>query len=151
MGSVLFLYPEVSKKSLAQEYIDKYIRNTLKFTKIEAKPFKTPSSGDAVFKKKKETDAILKLIDSKDLLILFDEKGETLSSREFAGKINNQAARLVFIIGGPYGFDSLLYERAWKKISLSSLTFNSEVASVVASEQIFRIHSINAGHPYHND
>lgn len=151
MASALFLHPEFNSKSLAKAYVEKYIKTATKFLKIEEKSFKNFSINNPDQKRKKEADLIFKSIDEKDFLILFDEKGKTFSSREFAKKISDKVKRVVYVVGGPYGFDQSLIDRADLKVSLSKLTMNSEIATVMASEQIFRIHSINAGHPYHND
>ena len=88
--------------------------------------------------------------------ILFDEKGKSFKdSREFSKNIQNiferGQSKINFIIGGPYGVSDKIRETVQLRVSLSGLTFNHHVASVVVMEQIYRALSIWKGLPYHND
>lgn len=105
--------------------------------------------------KQKESKAILSKVLPGDKLCLLDEKGKTYSSLEFASFIGNQlkhsTKRLLFVIGGPYGFSDGLYKRSDEKISLSSMTFPHEMVRLIFAEQLYRAFSILKNHPYHHE
>jgi 23S rRNA (pseudouridine1915-N3)-methyltransferase len=86
--------------------------------------------------------------------VVLHERGTALTSRDLAGKVDEwrQAARPVAILlGGADGHDRRLIEAADFLWSLGPLTLQHELALVVALEQIYRAHTILAGHPYHRD
>jgi 23S rRNA (pseudouridine1915-N3)-methyltransferase len=88
-------------------------------------------------------------------LHLFDERGDSYSSREFAEflekKMVSGLKELVFVIGGPFGFSDEVCEKANSKISLSKMTFSHQLARLLCIEQIYRAFTIIKGEPYHND
>ena len=96
--------------------------------------------------KKKEGLLILKNISPSDFIVLLDEKGDVLSSMEFSvfieKKIINSTRKVVFIIGGAYGFSENVYQRANKKIRLSSMTFSHQMIRLFFLEQLYRAFSI---------
>ncbi len=103
----------------------------------------------------KSDTAFLKKISLKDYVILFDETGQDLkNSEQFAKKLNSYLesgkSRLVFLIGGPYGFGALLRQRADASLRLSNLTMSHQIAVAVALEQIYRGFTILKNLPYHN-
>lgn len=105
--------------------------------------------------KELEGDAILKRIEPGDRLILIDENGREMTSREFASFMEKQMAsgvkRLVFAVGGPYGFSPAVYSRADSKLSLSRMTFNHEMVRLFFAEQLYRAQTILRNEPYHHD
>lgn len=105
--------------------------------------------------KELEGDMLLAKILPSDSVVLLDEKGREFTSREFAEWSSRQMAsglkRLVFIIGGPYGFSEAVYKRANAKISLSRMTFNHEMVRLFFIEQLYRAQTILRGEPYHHD
>lgn len=104
--------------------------------------------------KQMEGELILKQLQPSDTVVLMDERGRELSSMEFAAWLEqkrNTARRLVFIIGGPYGFSSQLYKRADDKLSLSRMTFSHQMVRLVFTEQIYRACTIIRGEPYHHE
>lgn len=105
--------------------------------------------------KAREGEAILSRIDPGDFVMLLDERGREFTSRAFAELIDRKAStlsrRLVFVIGGPYGFSEAVYARADAKMCLSRMTFTHEMARVLACEQIYRAMTILRGEPYHHD
>lgn len=98
---------------------------------------------------------ILSKITPSDFVVLLDERGKEFSSMEFADFMNRQMAsgrkRLLFIVGGPYGFSQDLYARADYKVSLSRMTFNHEMVRLFFVEQIYRSQTILRGEPYHHE
>lgn len=105
--------------------------------------------------KQREGAAILASLQGGDHVCLLDERGKELTSREFAGVIDRRMSqglkRLVFIIGGPYGFSQEVYERADSKLSLSRMTFTHEMIRLFFAEQVYRAMTIMRGEPYHHD
>lgn len=90
-----------------------------------------------------------------DFVVLFDERGREMTSREFSEFIQRKAVELprnlVFVIGGPYGFSKEMYSRADMLMSLSKMTFPHELARLFAVEQLYRAGTISRGEPYHHD
>lgn len=101
-----------------------------------------------------EGEKILKLLQPSDTLVLLDEHGKELRSIEFSKWLiqrQNTSRRLVFVIGGPYGFSSAVYERANDKISLSKMTFSHQMVRLIFTEQVYRACTIIKGEPYHHE
>lgn len=104
--------------------------------------------------KDREGEMILKSITTSDTVVILDEHGDHFRSVEFAGwlqKKQNTARRLVFVVGGPYGFSQAVYQRANEKISLSKMTFSHQMVRVIFTEQIYRACTIIKGEPYHHE
>lgn len=105
--------------------------------------------------KEREADLLLKTFQTTDRIVLLDEKGREFRSTEFAEWIDKKAAsgckRLVFVVGGPYGFSPRVYERAHEKISLSRMTFSHQMIRLIFTEQIYRAMTILNHEPYHHE
>jgi len=105
--------------------------------------------------KEKEGELILKNIRPEDYIVLLDEKGKEFTSLQFAQyiekKMHSVPKRLVFVIGGAYGFSSAVYQAAQEKISLSKMTFSHQLIRVVFVEQLYRGLSILNNEPYHHE
>lgn len=104
--------------------------------------------------KEREGELILAKLQSSDHVVLLDEHGNDFRSVEFARWIEQKNAsvrRLVFVIGGPYGFSEAVYSRANEKISLSKMTFSHQMVRLVFVEQIYRACTIIKGEPYHHE
>ncbi len=104
--------------------------------------------------KRVEGESILKLISEADRVVLLDERGAQYSSTEYADflqkRMNSGVKRLVFVIGGPYGFSEAVYSRANDKISLSRMTFSHQIVRAIFAEQLYRGFTIIRGEPYHH-
>ena len=101
-----------------------------------------------------EGELILKQLQASDTLVLLDEHGKELRSIELAKWLEQKqqtARRLVFVIGGPYGFSEAVYKRANEQLSLSRLTFSHQMVRLVFTEQIYRACTIIKGEPYHHE
>lgn len=105
--------------------------------------------------KVKEGAAMLDIIKAGDYVVLLDEKGAEYTSREFAAFIDRKMAtvnkNIWFVIGGPYGFSSEIYERCDAKLSFSRMTFSHEMIRMFFVEQLYRAMTILRGEPYHHD
>ena len=101
-----------------------------------------------------EGELILKQIQPQDTMVLLDERGREPRSVELASWLEqkrNTARRLVFVIGGPYGFSAAVYQRANEQLSLSRLTFSHQMVRLVFTEQLYRACTIIKGEPYHHE
>ena len=104
--------------------------------------------------KDKEGEAILRLLQPSDTVVLLDERGKEPRSIELADWLQRQqqtARRLVFIIGGPYGFSQQVYSRADSMLSLSRMTFSHQMVRLIFVEQLYRACTIIKGEPYHHE
>ncbi|HYK77434.1 MAG TPA: 23S rRNA (pseudouridine(1915)-N(3))-methyltransferase RlmH [Daejeonella sp.] len=105
--------------------------------------------------KAKEAELIFKNLSNTDHLILLDEKGQEFSSTRFSAFLNKKMVgsvqHLVFVVGGPYGFDDSVYQRANDKISLSKMTFSHQMVRLFFLEQLYRAYTILKGEPYHHE
>lgn len=104
--------------------------------------------------KQAEGELILRMVQPADTLVLLDEHGRELRSTELAQWLQqkrNTARRLVFAIGGPYGFSTEVYQRANEQLSLSRLTFSHQMVRLVFTEQLYRACTILRGEPYHHE
>ena len=104
--------------------------------------------------KAKEGELILSRLSAGRELHLFDERGKSYSSIQFAGflqqKMLGNVKELIFVIGGPYGFSEEVYQNASSKISLSKFTFSHQMVRLLCVEQIYRAFTILKGEPYHH-
>ena len=101
-----------------------------------------------------EGEQILRLLQTSDTVVLLDEHGKELRSVELARWLEQKrqtARRLVFVIGGPYGFSPAVYARANEQLSLSRLTFSHQMVRLVFTEQLYRACTIIKGEPYHHE
>lgn len=104
--------------------------------------------------KQAEGELILRLIQPSDTVVLLDEHGAERTSMEMATWLTRKqqtARRLVFIIGGPYGFSAGVYGRADEKISLSRMTFSHQMVRLIFVEQLYRACTIIRGESYHHE
>lgn len=103
----------------------------------------------------READGLLRQLHEGDYVVLLDEHGREWTSLEFAARINKRMSlsphRLVFMIGGPYGFAKRVYERADEQLSLSRLTFSHQMVRLIFLEQLYRACTILHHEPYHHE
>ncbi len=102
-----------------------------------------------------EGELLLARIAPGDHVVLLDERGTMPDgSVEFADRLqavmNRGVRRLVFVIGGAYGFSDAVYARADRRISLSRLTFSHQMVRLIFVEQLYRAFTILGGEPYHH-
>ncbi|MCB0517625.1 MAG: 23S rRNA (pseudouridine(1915)-N(3))-methyltransferase RlmH [Lewinellaceae bacterium] len=105
--------------------------------------------------KQKEGEVVLSRLNKDDLLVLLDERGKAFTSLEFASfldkKLQLGQKRLVFLIGGAWGFSAALYQRSNQQLSLSKMTFSHQMVRLFMLEQIYRAMTILRGEQYHNE
>lgn len=105
--------------------------------------------------KEKEGELILRNLQAGDYLVLLDDKGKEYTSVQFATYIEKKthtvAKRLVFLIGGPYGFSQSVYNKANEKLTLSRMTFSHQMVRLIFVEQLYRAMTILNNEPYHHE
>ena len=148
-------------RTVEQHYIsaiNDYVERTKHFISfnMEVIPeLKNTKSLSAEQQKEKEGELICKALQPGDVVVLLDEHGKEMRSIEFANwmgkKLINVNKRLVFIIGGPYGFSPKVYETASEKISVSKMTFSHQMIRLIFVEQMYRAMTILKGGPYHHE
>lgn len=105
--------------------------------------------------KEQEGELIIKALQAGDQVVLLDEGGKEYRSTEFAAwiehKQNISTKRLVFVVGGPYGFSQKVYNAAHEKLSLSKMTFSHQMIRLLFIEQLYRAYTIINHLPYHHE
>ena len=132
--------------------IDDYVSRTKHFISFDMEvipELKNTKSLSMEQQKEKEGELILKVLQPGDVVVLLDEHGKEFRSIEFADWVEKK--RLVFIIGGPYGFAPKVYEAAQEKISLSKMTFSHQMIRLIFVEQLYRAMTILNNNPYHHE
>ena len=137
--------------------IEEYLRRLKHYTKFtitvipDVKNAKSLSTQQI---KEREGESVLARAEGADRIVLLDEVGKQLPSEGFAewmqGNLNRGVRRLVFVVGGAYGFSQAVYARADEKLSLSAMTFSHQMVRLVFAEQLYRAFTILAGEPYHH-
>jgi len=104
--------------------------------------------------KEKEGIALLNKIETGDFVVILDEKGKPYTSVKFAAFLEKQLLmshkRIIFIVGGAFGFSDAVYTRANSKLALSDMTFSHQMIRLFFTEQLYRACTIMRGEPYHN-
>jgi 23S rRNA (pseudouridine1915-N3)-methyltransferase len=155
---ITFITVGKTEDAYLKEGIEKYVNRLKHYTRlfiIEIDELKNTKALTREQQKAKEAELILKKILPLDHVILLDENGMELSSTQFAAYIDKKAlgsiSNLVFVVGGPYGFDQSVYERANDKLSLSAMTFSHQMVRLFFVEQLYRAFTILKGEPYHHE
>lgn len=157
MKGVLIVVGKTTDKrfeAITQEYIER-IRHYIPFT-IEVIPeLKNTKGLSQDEQKKREGELIQKNLQPGDYIVLLDEHGSERSSMDFASWIQKKMAagpkRLVFIVGGPYGFSDVIHQKGNEEISLSRMTLSHQMIRMFFVEQIYRAMTILNGEPYHHE
>ena len=138
--------------------INEYVARTKHYIPFDVEiipELKNTKNLTAEQQKEKEADLILKSLQPGDTVVLLDEHGREFRSVDFATwmerKLSTTGKRLVFIIGGPYGFSPRIYQVAQEKISLSKMTFSHQMIRMIFVEQVYRAMTILRGEPYHHE
>ena len=140
-----------------REGIEEYRRRLVHYTDFQIRELpdlKNAGSWPEIKVKEEEAKIILKAIDNRDYVVLLDERGKHIDSLAFAGLLEKQQygsfRTMLFVVGGPYGFDGEVYQRADLKLSLSKMTFSHQLVRLIFLEQLYRAYTIIRGEPYHH-
>jgi len=154
---IIFLTVGKTEDAYLKEGIDKYVKRLKHYTKLELVDLNELKNTKALTpdqQKAKEAEMILKRILPTDHVVLLDENGTEFTSQQFATYINKRAisssANIIFVVGGPYGFDQSVYQRANDKLSFSRMTFSHQMIRLFFAEQLYRAFTIIKGEPYHH-
>jgi 23S rRNA (pseudouridine1915-N3)-methyltransferase len=116
---------------------------------------KNPGSLPVQEQKIKEGKKLIQLLFSDDYVVLLDEKGKEFRTVEFSGWMEKtfmiSSKRIVFVIGGPWGFSDEIYDRADFMISLSRMTYPHQLVRLLFLEQLYRVFTVIRGEPYHHE
>ncbi|MEM6965058.1 MAG: 23S rRNA (pseudouridine(1915)-N(3))-methyltransferase RlmH [Bacteroidota bacterium] len=136
------------------EIYEKRLRKYVPFQMVILPDIKNAKNLTSDQLKEKEGKLILEKVEKGDLLILLDEKGKTFTSEKFANWINQKlqhsAKRIIFLVGGAYGFSEIVYDRSQQKIALSAMTFSHQMVRLFFVEQFYRAMTILNHEPYHH-
>ena len=154
---IVFLVIGKTDESYLDTGILKYIKRLEHYVPFEMKiipDIKNRKTLTEDQQKKAEGELILSNINIGDDLVLLDENGKTFSSVAFSQWIEKQmnigSKRMVFVVGGPYGFSKEVYAKAKFKVSLSEMTFSHQMIRLIFVEQLYRAFTIIKGEPYHH-
>ena len=156
MKTSIIMVGKTTDKAL-QKMIDDYLARISHYMSVSVTvipELKNTKSLTTQQQKDQEGDLILRIIQPSDTVVLLDERGKEMRSIEMADWLERKchvARRLVFVIGGPYGFSQAVYDRANEKLSLSKLTMSHQMVRLFFIEQIYRCCTIIKGEPYHHD
>jgi len=137
--------------------VEEFTKRIANYFKVEWNILPVPKNSGMLSEmdlKKKEGETILEWLNKDDYLVALDEKGKQLSSLKLAefiqARANASAKRLVFVIGGAFGLDSVLLRRANFTWSLSELTFPHQLVRLILAEQVYRACTIIKNEKYHH-
>ncbi|CAL66075.1 23S rRNA (pseudouridine(1915)-N(3))-methyltransferase RlmH [Christiangramia forsetii] len=140
-------------EALIKIYSDR-LQHYIKFEFEIIPDLKKTKNLDENQQKSKEGELILSGVQNSDFVVLLDENGKQFSSESFSEyiqkRMNTGLKRLIFVIGGPYGFSEEVYKRADSKISLSKMTFSHQMVRLFFTEQLYRAFTILKNEPYHH-
>ena len=157
MKIVLITIGKTNEKYLIEGISDyqKRLKHYTNFERIEIVNLKNAKNFSESELMQKESELILKQIKNSDHLVLLDDKGKDFTSQKFAQKLQqwmlSGKKRLVFVVGGAYGFSEEIYKRGNEKLSLSKMTFSHQMVRLFFVEQIYRGYTILNNEPYHHE
>ena len=144
-------------ESYVKEGIENFTKRISHYYNVEWKlipPVKNASSLSNTDLKKNEANVILNLLQPNDVVIVLDEKGKQFTSEKLAELLqltaNKSAKNLVFLIGGAFGVDDKIIERANYVWSLSKLVFPHQLVRLILAEQVYRACTIIRNEKYHH-
>ena len=156
MKCVLILVGKTTGKhegAIQSDYVER-IGHYFPFSLDVIPELKNTKSLSTAQQKEREGEQILRRIQPGDHVVLLDERGEERRSVDFATWLERrqqQVRRLVFVVGGPYGFSDAVYSRKNESISLSRMTFSHQLVRIIFLEQLYRACTIIKGEPYHHE
>ncbi|MBL6692721.1 MAG: 23S rRNA (pseudouridine(1915)-N(3))-methyltransferase RlmH [Flavobacteriaceae bacterium] len=156
MQTLLLLVGKTNDSSLVS-LMDEYTERIRRFQPFEIQiipELRNKGKMRSEIQKQKEGESIIQQFEPADFIVLLDEKGKSFDSVQFSEYLNKKRAmaykRIVFVVGGPFGFSKAVYDKAQEKISLSSMTFSHQMIRIFFLEQLYRANTIIKNFPYHN-
>lgn len=140
--------------TLINDYAER-VKHYVPFEMVVVPELKNTKALSAEQQKERESELLQKQLRPGDHIVLLDEGGREFRSMEFAAYLEKKQAqaarRLVFIVGGPYGFAPAIYALTNEKVSLSKMTFSHQMVRLFFVEQLYRAMTILRGEPYHHE
>ncbi len=140
--------------ALIDDYVGR-VKHYVPFELAVVPELKNTKALSVAQQKDKEGEALLRCFQPGDAVVLLDEGGREMRSTEFAAYLEQKQAagarRLVFVVGGPYGFSDAVYAAARERMSLSRMTFSHQMVRLLFVEQLYRALTIQRGEPYHHE
>lgn len=157
MKIILLSVGKTDNKQFAQ-LVDEYRKRVNYYIPFETQIVPDIKNRKTISEKEQKTlegNLLLKSLLPTDYVVLLDDKGKQFSSVEFAGYLERKShtvpKRLIFMIGGPYGFSQEIYDAANEKISLSKMTYTHQMVRLIFAEQLYRAMTILHNEPYHHE
>lgn len=157
MKTLLILVGKTADSNI-KTLVENYISRIGHYVPFETKIVPEPKNTASLTREKQckaEGNGIKKFLLGDDWIILLDEHGKEYTSMEFSDKLKrmwqNSSKRLVFVIGGPYGFSPEIKSLAKETMSLSRMTFSHQMVRLIFAEQFYRALTIIKGEPYHHE
>lgn len=142
---------DIKQLKLFQQRLSRYVN----FHILSLPQQKINKKNQVHFQRTKEEERLELKIKPQDHVVLLDEKGQQLSSLSFAQELDKMqhlsCKRIVFIVGGPFGFSLAFKKKFPKHIALSKMTFSHQMIRLFFCEQLYRAFTILNNHPYHNE
>lgn len=157
MQGIKLLFVGKTDMKIVREQVEEFRKRASRFIPVEVHELPDIKSAKGLSEaeqKRMEGREIISAIGANDEVILMDERGENPTSVGLSELLNRKmmsvGRKLVFVIGGPYGFSDEVYAKYPQKLSLSRLTFNHQMVRMLLAEQVYRAMAILNNHPYHH-
>lgn len=143
------------ERQLAERYRERAAKagKALGFRGLELVELDESRNRDAGRRVLEESIAVANLVPESSALVLLDERGDSLGSKEFAATLgrwrDDGQADCAFVIGGPDGLAPTLHDKAALRLAFGALTWPHQLVRIMLLEQVYRAITILAGHPYH--
>jgi 23S rRNA (pseudouridine1915-N3)-methyltransferase len=155
---IILIQVDKTQDSYISEGIGVYTKRLKNYIQLDIQTINVPKAvrqRSVKEQKAEEAKLIMGLLLPEDVVVLLDENGKEFTSQEFATfiaqKQNTSVKRLIFLIGGPFGFDEVIYDRSNSKLALSQMTFSHQMVRLFFLEQLYRAYTILKGEKYHHD
>lgn len=140
-----------------KEGVEEFTRRISRYFKVEWKIIPGPKNAATLSEidlKKKEGAIVMESLHKDDYLVALDERGKQMSSEGLADLIqkraNDSTKQVIFLIGGAFGIDETVLNRADYKWSLSQLVFPHQLVRLILAEQLYRACTILRNEKYHH-
>ena len=155
---IRLLFSGKTEESFLKTGIREYelrVKRYVPFEIVEIPALKNAATLSHAEQNLREAELINKQILPGEVMVLLDEHGKEMRSSEFAGFLNKQflsgSKNLVFVVGGPFGFDPSFIKKASVILSLSRMTFSHQMVRLFFTEQLYRALTILRGESYHHE
>ena len=143
-----------SHESYIREGVENFTKRITNYFPVKWQLIASPKNASGNELKRKEGELVLATLSKDDYLVVLDERGSQLTSEGLSkfleSRANESRKQVVFLIGGAFGIDDKVFERANFRWSLSNLTFPHQLVRLILSEQVYRACTISKNEKYHH-